>query len=113
MLKKAVKEKIAINCTNLYDHFFLCTGGYTTKTAARLPYFNGAYWSSTAESIIGTFEEDGKEPKLTKAALKAMGHSPSSSDATRKDVLVMQKVRTLLVLLTSISSLDYIGYNLI
>lgn len=94
MLKKAVKENIAVNCTNFYDHFFLSRGGYTTKTAARLPYFDGAYWSSTAESIIGTFEQDGKEPKLTKAALKAMGHSTSSTDAIRKDVLVMEKVRT-------------------
>lgn len=94
MLKKAVKENIAVDCTNFYDHFFLSSGEYTTKTAARLPYFEGAYWSSTAESIIGTIEQDGKEPKLTKAALKAMGHSTSPSDAARKDVVVMEKVRT-------------------
>ncbi|XP_074326130.1 histone acetyltransferase HAC12-like [Apium graveolens] len=94
MFKKAVKENIAVDCTNFYDHFFLSSGGYTTKTAACLPYFEGAYWSSTAESIVGTIEQDGKEPKLTKAALKAMGHNTSPSDASRKDVVVMEKACT-------------------
>ncbi|KAK9683256.1 hypothetical protein RND81_10G126800 [Saponaria officinalis] len=96
MLKKATKEKIVVNFSNLYEKFFVPNGDSNTKvTAARLPYFEGDYWSSVAENMIKKIEkETGGDPeqqikKMTRRSLKAMGHvNPSACEA--KDILLMQ-----------------------
>uniref|UniRef100_A0A803LKP9 histone acetyltransferase n=1 Tax=Chenopodium quinoa TaxID=63459 RepID=A0A803LKP9_CHEQI len=95
MLKKATEEKIVVNFSNLYEKFFVPTGERKTKvTAARLPYFDGDYWSSVVESMIKKIDlESGGDPekqlKKKWRSVKAFGHSnPSANDV--KDVLLMQ-----------------------
>lgn len=102
MLRKAVKEKIVVDLTNLFDHFFTTTGECKAKiTAARLPYFDGDYWPGAAEDMIFQLqqEEDGRKhhkkgamkKTISKRALKASGQSDLSGNAT-KDILLMHKV---------------------
>ncbi|CAL9774334.1 unnamed protein product [Musa acuminata subsp. burmannicoides] len=102
MLRKAAKENIAVDLTNLYDHFFVTMGESKAKvTAARLPYFDGDYWPGAAEDMITQLrhEEDcrkqlkkGKTKKtIMKRALKAVGQTDLSGNAS-KDALLMQKL---------------------
>ena len=102
MLRKAAKENIVVDLTNLYDHFFVSTGECRAKvTAARLPYFDGDYWPGAAEDLIYQLrqEEDGRKQNkkgttkktITKRALKASGQSDLSGNAS-KDLLLMHKV---------------------
>ncbi|KAF8083265.1 hypothetical protein N665_0786s0010 [Sinapis alba] len=102
MLRKAAKEKVVVECTNFYDHFFVQSGECRAKvTAARLPYFDGDYWPGAAEDLIDQMsqEEDGKKsnrkvmPKkvISKRALKAVGQLDLSVNAT-KDLLLMHKL---------------------
>ncbi|KAJ4844492.1 hypothetical protein Tsubulata_006330 [Turnera subulata] len=101
MLRKASKENIVVDLTNLYDHFFVSTGECKAKvTAARLPYFDGDYWPGAAEDLIYQLnqEEDGRKQNkkgttkktITKRALKASGQSDLSGNAS-KDLLLMHK----------------------
>lgn len=102
MLKKAQREDIVVELTNLYDHFFVSTGECKAKvTAARLPYFDGDYWPGAAEDMINQLrqEEDGRKQQkkgktkktISKRALKAAGQADLSGNAS-KDALLMQKV---------------------
>ncbi|XP_052724001.1 histone acetyltransferase HAC1 isoform X2 [Vigna angularis] len=102
MLRKASKENIVVDLTNLYDHFFVSAGECRAKvTAARLPYFDGDYWPGAAEDLIYQLrqEEDGRKQNkkgttkktITKRALKASGQSDLSGNAS-KDLLLMHKL---------------------
>ncbi|XP_070044184.1 histone acetyltransferase HAC1 isoform X2 [Nicotiana tomentosiformis] len=102
MLRKALKENIVVDLTNLYDHFFISTGECKAKiTAARLPYFDGDYWPGAAEDMIYQLqqEEDGRKQHkkgsikktISKRALKASGQSDLSGNAS-KDILLMHKL---------------------
>ncbi|CAN8259549.1 unnamed protein product [Cochlearia groenlandica] len=102
MLRKASKEKVVVECTNFYDHFFVQSGECKAKvTAARLPYFDGDYWPGAAEDLIDQMsqEEDGKKSTrkvmskkvISKRALKAVGQLDLSVNAS-KDLLLMHKL---------------------
>lgn len=102
MLRKASKEDIVVELTNLYDQFFLQTGECKAKvTAARLPYFDGDYWPGAAEDMIYQInqEEEGRKlnkkgttkKMITKRALKASGQLDLSTNAS-KDYLLMLKL---------------------
>ncbi|KAJ0469388.1 putative histone acetyltransferase chromatin regulator PHD family [Helianthus annuus] len=96
MLKKATEDNIVVDHTNLYNQFFVPNGEGNMKiTAARLPYFDGDYWSGAAENIVRKLEVEestgGLQSKLpNKRILKAMGQD--KNDIAVKDVLVMQKL---------------------
>lgn len=101
MLKRAMNDGVVVNYTTFYESFFIQNGECNIKiTAARLPYFDGDYWSDAAEAMIRKLEKEnggeseGKVKKpLTKRTMKAMGHKDLNIDAT-KDILVMQKVNS-------------------
>ncbi|KAJ0984122.1 hypothetical protein J5N97_002478 [Dioscorea zingiberensis] len=101
MLRKASKENIVVDLTNLYDHFFIMGESKARVTAARLPYFDGDYWPGAAEDMINQLrqEEDGRKQQkkgktkkiISKRALKAAGQADLSGNAS-KDALLMQKL---------------------
>ncbi|KAL6526251.1 hypothetical protein OROMI_029891 [Orobanche minor] len=100
LLKKAKEENVVVEYTNFYNYFFVPSGECNSKiTAARLPYFDGDYWSCAIEDMIRTIEKESEgvseKRKLkihtSKRALRAVGHSDLSVDKT-KDILVMQKL---------------------
>ncbi|KQK17450.1 probable histone acetyltransferase HAC-like 1 isoform X1 [Brachypodium distachyon] len=101
MLRKAMKEHIVVELTNLYDHFFITTKECKAKvTASRLPYFDGDYWPGAAEDMINQLfleENDSKLQKgkvkkaITKRALRAAGQTDLSGNAS-KDAILMQKL---------------------
>ncbi|KAG9136727.1 hypothetical protein Leryth_004498 [Lithospermum erythrorhizon] len=98
MLKKAARENIVVERTNLYDHFFVSTGECRAKvTAARLPYFDGDYWPGAAEDMILQLQEEDegrklhKKKSITKRALKAAGQTDLSGNAS-KDLMLMHKL---------------------
>ncbi|WOG98541.1 hypothetical protein DCAR_0417884 [Daucus carota subsp. sativus] len=103
MLRKAAKEDIVVELTNLYDHFFVPNVGECKAkvTAARLPYFDGDYWPGAAEDIIYQLqqEEDGRKlhkrgltkKTISKRALKAFGQADLSGNAS-KDLLLMHRL---------------------
>ncbi|KAM0890970.1 hypothetical protein ACQ4PT_026736 [Festuca glaucescens] len=102
MLRKATKEEIVVELTNLYDHFFITMGECKAKvTASRLPYFDGDYWPGAAEDMINQIRQEEDDRKLqkksktkkiiTKRALKAAGHTDLSGNAS-KDAMLMQKL---------------------
>lgn len=102
MLRKAGGENIAVEITNMYDLFFVCTGEAKARiTAARLPYFDGDYWPGAAEDMIMQLqeEEDGRRQQkkgktkktATKRATKAAAQAELASNAS-KDLQLMQKL---------------------
>ncbi|KAG7600692.1 Zinc finger FYVE/PHD-type [Arabidopsis suecica] len=102
MLRKASKEDVVVECTNLYNHFFVQSGECRANvTAARLPYFDGDYWPGAAEDLIRQMNQEDDETKfnrkgltkrvLSKRALKAVGQLDLSVNAS-KDQLLMQKL---------------------
>ncbi|XP_076886476.1 histone acetyltransferase HAC12-like [Bidens hawaiensis] len=98
MLKKATEANVVIDHTNLYSQFFVPgeDGNNMKITAARLPYFDGDYWSVAAETHVRKLELEetaagGLQSKLpNKRILKAMGQD--KADIAVKDVLVMHKL---------------------
>ncbi|KAK4754226.1 hypothetical protein SAY87_002330 [Trapa incisa] len=102
MLRKAVKENVVVELTNLHEHFFTCTGECKAKvTATRLPYFDGDYWPGAAEELLYQIrqEEQGRKQNkkgtvkktISKRALKASGQTDLSGNAS-KDLLLMHKL---------------------
>lgn len=97
MLRKAARDNIVVDYSNLYDKFFVPHGECNTKvTAARLPYFDGDYWSDAAQIIVKKVGGGSQKVKrqITKRTAKAMGHNTPSD--VMKDILVMQEVCSVL-----------------
>ncbi|CAN7129554.1 unnamed protein product [Brassica rapa subsp. narinosa] len=88
MLDKAKEQSVVTNVTNLYDRFFVPT---CNITAARLPYFEGSFWSSCAELLMSQETESEVEnvKSLSRRALKG-NKIKDSNDA--KNILLMRKL---------------------
>ncbi|PSS30567.1 Histone acetyltransferase [Actinidia chinensis var. chinensis] len=95
LIRKAAKENIVVDCTNVYDHFFVRNEECKVKiTAARLPYFDGDYLSGAAVNIFKTIDigsQSKAKQVVSMRTLKAMGHPDLSVDAA-KDIVLMQKL---------------------
>ncbi|XP_057858460.2 histone acetyltransferase HAC12 isoform X2 [Cryptomeria japonica] len=101
MLHKARKEEIVVHVTNMYDYFFVSTGEQKAKvTAARLPYFNGDYFSDEAENVIISKLKEEEEHRqkyqninksTTKRSSRAAAQAECDSDSS-KDSLLMKKL---------------------
>ncbi|KAK1438956.1 hypothetical protein QVD17_04769 [Tagetes erecta] len=93
MLKKAAEYGIVVDQTSLYNHFFdPARYGNVKISVARLPYFDGDYWSEAALNISNKIDDDQRSGGLlnnlpSKAKLAAMGH-----DKLTRDALVMHKL---------------------
>eukprot|EP00250_Pteridium_aquilinum_P011855 c20351_g2_i1 orf=875-5692(+) len=101
MLFKATNEGIVADITNMYDHFFVCTGEAKAKvTAARLPYFDGDYWPGAAEEMIMSLQKEesgqrlnkkGKTKSAMKRGTKTTAQAELASNAS-KDLQLMHKL---------------------
>lgn len=99
LLRKATEEKTIVGFTNIYDQLFLPSEGCNVKvTAARLPHFDGDYWSNIAEDMLWTLEKDSGEElqkKVNKLVsrryLKTIRQTDQTDDAA-KDILLMLKL---------------------
>lgn len=88
-----------MNVTNLYDRFFVSAEESTCNiTAARLPYFEGSFWSDNAELLTQAFERESydelqkKVKSLSRRALKGVKSKDDLDVDDAKNILMMQKV---------------------
>uniref|UniRef100_A0ACD5V9A0 Uncharacterized protein n=1 Tax=Avena sativa TaxID=4498 RepID=A0ACD5V9A0_AVESA len=92
MLRKARKEDIVVELTNLYDHFFITMGECKAKvTASRLPYFDGDYWPVAAEDMINQLRQEEDDRKLQKKSKTKKINKQRALKAS-KDAMLMQKL---------------------
>ncbi|XP_008782409.2 histone acetyltransferase HAC1-like isoform X2 [Phoenix dactylifera] len=95
MIKKATKQKVVAEHSNLYDHFFVPTSECKAKvTAVRLPYFDSDYWPGEAEILLQKGDDSVSQKKGTKAAIEralraARRDSPIGNP---KDILLMHQL---------------------
>ncbi|XXG83954.1 hypothetical protein AAC387_Pa10g1587 [Persea americana] len=90
MIQKAIKEKVVVGCTNLYDQFFMRAVECKAEvTMAQLPYFDGDYFPGAIEEIIKKEKEKG--PKRTRAR-KTVRCTDFSETLSEEDMLLMQKL---------------------
>ncbi|KAH9307665.1 hypothetical protein KI387_035576, partial [Taxus chinensis] len=101
MLRKASKEDIVLDITNLYELFFVCTGEQKAKiTAARLPYFDGDFWPVTSEKVIMQLQQEEqieqKQQKTTNYTMRTSSKTSAQvefASNSSKGSLVMKKYR--------------------
>nr|XP_010940016.1 histone acetyltransferase HAC1 [Elaeis guineensis]XP_019710712.1 histone acetyltransferase HAC1 [Elaeis guineensis] len=95
MIRKATKQNVVMEHSNLYDHFFVPAGECKAKvSAAHLPYFDSDYWPGEAEILLQREDESVSQKKGTKAAIEralraARRDSPIGNP---KDILLMRQL---------------------
>ncbi|KAH0897197.1 hypothetical protein HID58_046765 [Brassica napus] len=103
LLDKATKQRVVTSVTNLYDRFFVSAEESTCNiTAARLPYFEGSFWSDNAELLTQAFERESvdelqkKVKSLSRRALKGVKSKDDLDVDDAKNILMMQKLDKLI-----------------
>ncbi|XP_076883366.1 histone acetyltransferase HAC4-like, partial [Bidens hawaiensis] len=91
MIKKAMKDGIAVDQTNLYNEFFIPSNAKVS--ASRLPYFLGDCWSDAAENISKKLDEEEKsgENLFAKSRTKRILMANGQEHVT-KEALVMHRL---------------------
>ena len=90
MIRKATKQNVVMEHSNLYDHFFVPAGECKAKvSAAHLPYFDSDYWPGEAEILLQKGDESVSQKKGERV-LRAFGRD--SSIGNPKDILLMHRV---------------------
>ena len=95
MIRKATKQNVVMEHTNLYDHFFVPANECKAKvSAARLPYFDSDYWPGEAEMLLQKGDESVSRKKRTSAATKRVlrAFRRDSPIGNPKDILLMHQV---------------------
>ncbi|KAJ0864151.1 putative histone acetyltransferase chromatin regulator PHD family [Helianthus annuus] len=91
MIRKAVKDGIVVDQTNLYNEFFATSN--VNVSAARLPYFDGDCWSDAAINISKKLDDE--ESSGGKLCVKSRAKRISmvnGDESLTKDALVMNKL---------------------
>ncbi|KAL0731155.1 hypothetical protein Bca4012_027249 [Brassica carinata] len=103
LLDKATKQRVVTNVTDLYNRFFVSAEESTCSTiAARLPYFEGSFWSYNAEILTQEIEKDSKDElqkkvkSLSRRALKGVKSKDDLDVDDAKNILMMQKLDKLI-----------------
>ncbi|WOL02901.1 histone acetyltransferase HAC1-like isoform X2 [Canna indica] len=94
MIRKAMKEKIILERTNLYDYFFMLTSECKAKvTAARLPYFDSDFWPGKAEILL-LEDKNESHAKGTKTAVQRALRAAKRDAMTGnpKDILLVHQL---------------------
>ncbi|ONK66260.1 uncharacterized protein A4U43_C06F5870 [Asparagus officinalis] len=95
VVRKAAKEGIVAEHTNLYDEFFVKTGECKAKiTAARLPYFDSDYWPGAAEFFLQSENSSKPQKKGRKAVTDRVlrAFRRDSLIENPKDILLMYQL---------------------
>ncbi|KAI3713097.1 hypothetical protein L1987_71668 [Smallanthus sonchifolius] len=101
MIKKAVKDGIVVDQTNLFNGFFVPSN--IKISAARLPYFDGDCWSQVAENISKKLDDEESSggrsciKSRTKRILMAKGQETLTKDALLGDVILPDKENYMIV----------------
>ncbi|KAK1438957.1 hypothetical protein QVD17_04770 [Tagetes erecta] len=96
MIRKAVKNGIVVDQTNLFNEFFIPTSNKIS--ASRLPYFDGDFWSKIAEDTSKKLDEE--ESSEGRSCIKSRPKRISganSQEMPTKDDLVMHKLGDILL----------------
>ncbi|KAI4366745.1 hypothetical protein MLD38_022584 [Melastoma candidum] len=101
MIQKAIKEKVVVCSSNVYDcHFRASCGSRYPVSATRLPFFEGDSWFNFAANVLKEVNEESKSDyqrkrvKTGKHKAKAVQCTDSLYDS--KDFLFMQKLGRIL-----------------
>ncbi|XP_008787929.2 histone acetyltransferase HAC1-like [Phoenix dactylifera] len=95
MIRKATKQNVVMEHSNLYDQFFVPASECKAKVSAvRLPYFDSDYWPGEADVLLQREDESVSQKKGTKAAIEralraARRDSPIGNS---KDTLLMHQL---------------------
>ncbi|KAG1334097.1 histone acetyltransferase HAC1 [Cocos nucifera] len=95
MIKKATKQKVVMEHSNIYDHFFVPASECKAKvTAVRLPYFDSDYWPGEAEMLLQKGDESVSRKKRTSAATKRVlrAFRRDSPIGNPRDILLMHQL---------------------
>jgi E1A/CREB-binding protein len=94
MIAKAIKEKVVVERTNLYDYYLIPTNDWKTSvSAAHLPYCDNDFWPGEAEDILSNKEKCGPHKKESEPKGRAMRAAKRGlMDGKPDDIMLLHKV---------------------
>eukprot|EP00898_Chlorokybus_atmophyticus_P002751 jgi/Chlat1/3477/Chrsp23S03676 len=79
MLHKSREQRVVVQCSNLFDTFFVGGKDGLPASATELPYFDGDYWPGAAEEMVLQVDEEQKEEAKRKVQKKGKSKKASST----------------------------------